>query len=159
MLKEIPFTKEIIQKEIDAGSLFLLEKYLDKLPQDWIDCIMFIKSEGLTKELSPFGCMICDEDATKKMLEAIEKEYLKLLVLPEDQKIIWSVLLVKEKNEETKQYEKLFIGGENLRKFCDEKNIFYKTKQDRDGLLISGTNMLWEKQPDDDCRVPIITQL
>ncbi len=159
MAVERIFTKEFFDNELEKGSLFLWEKYLDRLPEDWIDCIMFIKTEGLNEELQNAGTIILDDEASKKLFEAIEKESLELFVLCEDKKRMWNVLLTKEKNEKTNEYVKLFIGGENLRKFCDEKNIYYKTKQDRDGVLISGTNMLWQKEPGEDCRIPFVTQV
>lgn len=152
MTTEQRFTREFFKKEIAEGSLFLLEKYLTQLPIDWIDCIAFISTQGL-KEIANEYLITMDDDQTKKFIDLIEKRDVKLFVISNDKKIIWNLLITKHKNHKTGDFERLFIGGENLRKFCDKKNIFYKSKKVENGEILSGTTMMYEKHPGQDCRI------
>ena len=66
-------------------------------------------------------------------------------------KVIWNALLTKEYIKDDPDPKKLFIGGEELRLYCDERNIFYKSCL-MGNKLISGSNLMWEKQDGEDCR-------
>ena len=50
-------------------------------------------------------------------------------------------------------------GGERLRKYCDKKNIYYKSVLDSNGNLLSVTTMEYQKKDNEDCRVPTKVEL
>lgn len=148
-------TKAFIRKELKSGSIFVLEKYLTGLPLDWIDCVTFICTDGWKEELGLSYVLIMDEEMTEKVFTLTAKENIKLFILNTEKRKLWNVLLSREKNEKTGEYERVFIGGENLREFCDERNLYYRSSKAKDGSLLSGTNMLYIKNPGEDCRVPM----
>jgi hypothetical protein len=148
-MRQAPFTKEIINDEMKKGSLFLLEKNLDRLPDDWIDCIMFIHRNGMSEE-PLFPLMIIDGDKEFETINnLVEKKDHKLIIFSHDKKKVWNAMLLKNDDNEA-----WVCGGENLRLFCDERNIFYKSMTASDGSLLSATNMKFTKNKNDDCRHP-----
>ncbi len=151
--KEVHFTKEMMDKELKNGSLFLKEEYLDQLPLDWFDCIMFVANQGLDQNREAY-VLIMDEDQTSRVFDLIAKEEVKVFIANSKEGRFWNVLFNKHKNEKTNELERIIMGGENLRKFCDKKNIYYKSYITEEGALLSGTQMQWQKQPNEDCRIP-----
>ena len=148
-------TKKFIDKELKAGSLFVQEKYLTELPLDWIDCVIFLCTDGWKSTIESRFVLIMDDKLTEKVFSFTAKENIKLFILNPEKHKLWSVLLTKEKNQETQENERVFLGGENLREFCDERNIYYRSIKSDDGALLSGTNLMWQKNPNEDCRVPM----
>ncbi len=153
MKKQVRFTKKFFDREIKAGSFFIREKYLTGLPLDWIDCVTFCAYQGW-QESPDSGMLVFDDEQTIKYMELLQRDNIRLFILNEEKQKLWQLLLCKEKNPETGEYVKFFIGGENLREFCDEKNLFYKSALATDGGLLSSTNMMWLKEPGEDCTIP-----
>lgn len=144
-------TENIINSELAKGTLFIKEKYLDCLPTEWLECLMFIKYNGMRDEGHPV--IILNDQQTEEMLNFLQKDDVKLIVFPED-RICWEVLLIKTYNKNTDLIERIFVGGEKMRKFCDDKNIFYRSHLNDDNKLLSGTDMRWLKKENEDCRIP-----
>lgn len=150
-MKAVPMPPDFFEVESKKGSLFLLEKYLGHLPDDWMDCILFIFKRGIYP-VHESACIILDEDESEKAFKLIAKDNVRVFIFSEDKKRVWMVQLHKEniKGED----KVLYVGGENLRKFCDDKNIFYKSMKTEKGQLISGSNLKWLKKIGEDCRDP-----
>ncbi|SRR5258708_37237180 len=156
--KEVKLTKCFLKKKIKEGALFIFEKYLDKLPWDWIDCIIFIKYNGIDQNSDAF-VLTLDDKSSEDFFSTLNKEQIELFVYSDEtrdgMKLCWNCLLAKEKIEGEKDLKPLFIGAENLRKFCDKRNIFYKSSLTSDGKLISGSNFRFQKNPGEDCLIPL----
>lgn len=146
--------KEYIDNETEKGSLFILEENLLKCPHDWVECILFILNFGLEKNIIHSPCLFMNEEISKKLFETVEKYSVTLNVLSDrhDIRVIWNVLLTKEKNPTTNDYEKILLGGESLRKFCDKYHLYYKTMLTEDKKLLSGSTLMWVKNDNEDCR-------
>lgn len=151
------FDREFLQKEFDNGSLFVLEKHLGHIPWDWHDCVMFIATQGLDK--NPQAHLIClEENSTERLFKVMAQDKIKLYVFSEkktdDKNVIWNCLITKENVEGHPDPKALYVGGEKLREFCDDRNIFYRSVVSEDGYLLSGSNLQWLKKEGEDCRDP-----
>lgn len=140
------------------GCLFVFEKYLGHLPWDWHDCVMFIATQGIDQRKDA-GVVIMDDEETERVFKILSKDSIPLYVFSEKKKnemtVIWNCLIEKEMVDGHSDPKALYIGGEHLRKFCDERNIFYRTAKSKDGNLLSGSNLLWLKEEGEDCRNPL----
>jgi len=148
-----------IKKKKEEGCLFILEKYLDKLPHDYWDTLMFMFSNGLDQRKDNSSVVILDDEESAELLEISSKEEIMVFVFSDEIrdkcKIIWNLMLTKEFIENDPEPKALYIGGENLRKFCDKRNIYYKSFLTKDNELLSGSNLMWQKKANEDCRVPV----
>jgi len=152
-----------IKKKIESkDTLVILEENLDKCPNDHLDCIMFIMKLGLMKDplQCNYGVIIFDEEESEKLDKLLSLDKIKVFVFKMSKNKgtpnkMWSILLTKERtnDSESQGSNKIFIGGEELRKFCDNKNIYYKTISTKTGSLLSGTTLMYLKDPGEDCRL------
>lgn len=151
--------KLFFKEELEKGTLFLFEKYLDKLPIDWFDCVMFIVTQGLNKNFIDDATIFFDDEETQRVTSLINSDEIKVLIIAneeiEGKTFLWESVLVKEYIEGHVDPQRFFTGGENLRKFCDKKNIFYKSVLTKDERLLSGSDFMWTKKPGEDCKKPI----
>lgn len=149
---------EYLVKEYKKGSLFVWERWLDKLPMDYMDCILFLLTQGLKEKIEDINDggrpLIMDEPLSTQFIQTMEKEQVRVLVCSDDKTRIWPCILIRnihEKEEPTR----IFVGGENLRKYCDERNIYYGSKLTEKNKLLSATQMNFFKEPGEDCRKPM----
>lgn len=148
------FTKEFFDEKVAQGALFMRERWLTQLPLDWIDCVMWVATQGMAEE--PSYLIQIDSPLTEKVMEKLAKDTLEVYVLSEQQSKIWQLGLMKHENSDTGEQERIFFGGENLRQFCDDKDIYYRSMIATNGSLLSVTDMLYQKNPGEDCREPAI---
>lgn len=150
--------KEFILKKYDEGCLFILEKYLDQLPDDYFDTLSFIFCNGIDQNKNSF-LNILDEKQSEKFFKMTTEEKIQVFVFSDriknDKRVIWELLLLKEYVKDYPDPKKLFLGGENLRIFCDDRNLFYKSMLQENGDLISCSNLMWLKNEGENCRKPI----
>lgn len=151
-------TSDYIRQKHKEGCLFLLEKYLVRLPYDWMDALMFIFTSGLHETLHS-GAIIMDDDESERFLNITSKQEIEVFIISDEKingrSITWNMILTKEYLDNDHNAKILFLGGENLRKFCDERNIFYKSALTPDKTLVSGSNLKWQKKEGEDCRKPL----
>jgi hypothetical protein len=140
--------------------MFLLEKYLDALPTDWHDCITFIFTNGMDQR-EGHHVVIMDDEETERFMKVYEKLEAPIFIISEKlidgKKYIWNVALarsVREDGKKDKDPEKVLIGGEEFRKYCDERNLYYRSFLTSEGLLISSSNLMYQKTEGEDCRIP-----
>ena len=149
--------KQVIDEAIKEDSLFIFEEYLTKLPWDYHDTVMFIYTNGIDQNKDKH-CLIFDDDETEKFFNVLNKKQIKIMVLTKKEingkTLVWDLLLTKEIVEGHKDPKSLFIGGKNLRKFCDKNNLWYKTAYTPEGNLISGSALRFLKKPGEDCSKP-----
>ncbi len=129
---------------ITEDDLFLDNSLLSKVPTDWIDCVMFCVSQNY-RETGSSHLIILNDEQTAKALEFVDRSQFNLFVIENDS--LWHVRVVDTDGK------RLFLGGENLRKFCDDRNIFYKSIL-HEGKLLSGSDMLFVRKEGEDCRIP-----
>ncbi len=156
-LTQVP--EGFLLEEHKKGCMLLREKYLDKLPNDWHDCIMFIDTQGLHKELnSPHVIILNDEESTR-IFKLLAENQIKCYIVPSGDLMkapIWEVALLKNMPDEVNKLtdpERIIMGGECFREFCDARNLYYKSIL-VDNKLLSSSDMRWEKKPGEDCRIP-----
>lgn len=145
--------KKFLKDEEKKGSLFLLEKYLDALPSDWIDSVMFIATQGMKEQQDQYVVFL-DEPDTSRVMKLTAKKEVRLIVFSPEKKKVWNLLMAKEKMDDVPDPVCIFVGGENLRQFCDEKNIFYKSMVVENGDLLSVSTLKYMKKEGEDCRIP-----
>lgn len=147
--------EEFLKNKYNEGSLFLLEKYLDALPYDWLDTVTFIFTNGIDQRKDAH-VVIMEDDESRRFLKVTSFSEIPIFILSDKEingkKIIWNILLTKEYIDGDPDPKKLFIGGENLRKYCDERNIYYKSAIMGEDELIYGSNLMYQKKDGEDCR-------
>lgn len=159
MTKSFIANEDYFKKKYDDGALFVLEKYIDRLPENWFECVMFISSNGL-KEHESLQCAFFSDEESKRVFDLLARDYIELFVVTDKIKnghrVVWDCLVVQKRFKETenKEPEAVYLGGESLRRFCDEKNIYYQTSKTPEGKLVSGTKFKWQKNDGEDCRIP-----
>lgn len=141
------------------GFLFLKEKYLDKLPDDYFEVVSFIFLDGIKEELPQRFMVSMDEPESTKFFKLLALDNIPIYILSDREidgkKVMWNMMLTRAPCDKDKDPEKCFVGGENLRKFCDDRNLFYQSMKTPDGELISSSNLKWLKKDNEDCRVPM----
>lgn len=152
---------DFLKGKHNEGCLFILEKYLDALPDDWFDAVTFIFTNGIDQRKDSH-LVIMNDDESERFLKITSFAEIPLFIWSDKEidgkKIIWNVLLTKEYIDGDPDPKKLFIGGENLREYCDKRNIYYKSTLIGDNKLISGTNLKYQKKEGEDCRIPILKE-
>lgn len=146
-MKEVRFTKELMEEKIKEDCFFIKEKLLPHMPLDWIDFCMACHT-AMYHDLQTF-LIILDDEATERMMRVCAKEQVEIFVLDHKNEKLWQLHAMKNKNNEA-----FFVGGENLRKFCDKENIFYESFV-MDNNLLSCSNLKYLKHNGEDCRIPI----
>lgn len=152
---------EFLKQKHDEGYMFLYEKYLDALPTDWHDCITFIFTNGIDQKKDS-RVIIMDEDETDRFMKIYDMREAPIFIISDKlidgKKYMWNVnlsKLIKEEDKEDLDPEKVLIGGEAFRQYCDERNIYYKSFLTEDGHLISSSTLQYEKKEGEDCRNPL----
>lgn len=155
---EKKITKKFIKDELKKGTLFVLEKYLSSLAAngDWIDCISYIFFNG-TKEEPYLYANILDEKDTENLMKQLSRNRIKLIIIKKEKEnnYWWDCLLLKFKPDNKTDDVVVFFGGEQLRKYCDERNLYYGSIITEDGLLMSSTSLKLLKHEEEDCRIPL----
>lgn len=153
--------KEFLKEKHKEGCMFLKEEYLDALPTDWFDAVMFIFTNGIDQNKNSHT-VIMDDEMTERLNKILSMKQAPIFIISDrlidGQSYVWNVAIAKEINEENPDNpdpKKIFIGGEEFRKYCDEKNIFYRSFLTEEGLLISSSNLQYEKKHGEDCRNPL----
>jgi hypothetical protein len=154
-MEKIRVSSSYLKKKQKEETLFIYEDNLDKCPQDYIDCVMFIAFHGIDQNIDRH-VLILDEKGTNEFQKLLEKELIDIIVIkkPISDNPSWQIKLIRERNPGNKSDSKLFLGGEMLRRFCDAKNIFYVSYLN-DEKLLSASNFMYEKKAGEDCRIPI----
>lgn len=148
-------TLKYMKDEVKKDTLFVFEKYLPSLCQmDYIDAVIFLLYQGIDQ--SNGVCLIMDEEETMKLNNMLEKSSIKIIVLPlKENGVAWNVYMSRELDKEGKPSNNpILVGGEQFRKYCDSKDIFYKSFTTESGL-VSGSNLKYLKQDNEDCRIPL----
>lgn len=133
------------------NTMVLCDKWLTNVPLDWVEFVMWtVKTQ--TETVNHLICL--DDDETLFALDVLAKKEFHAFVVPfkpdVDKPIhIWEILCVPNDKE-----ERWYYGGENLRKFCDSKNLYYRSVLNDAGELLSATQCIYEKHDGEDCRVP-----
>lgn len=162
MIEQLINPREItifITKEYKKGHLFVKEEYLPNLPHSWFDAVQFLLYYGIDQN-NDKSLLILDDAETKRFLEYLDKDQIKLYVLLLNQEKndkpnkIWNVLLQKIK-EDGSEVERYFVGEKNLKNYCDDNNVFYKCFENSKGSLSYVSNLLYLKDPNDDCAKPV----
>ena len=139
------FTRINSKIKIADDVLFCKVELLDKLPQDWTECVFFLIAQNYEGSGNEY-VIILDDEKTKKAMHFIKLEKIRIYVADDNDNKMWEVFLMEQKGK------RVFGGGENLRQFCDRRNIYYRSFYTDTGL-ISGTDMQYEKNEDEDCRI------
>lgn len=139
--------------KIDDNTLFLDDSLLDKTPEDWIDFAMLLTSQnykGCTNSIPHSYMITLNDEQTSKAFEFINKDQIKIYIIDSENRHLWEVVALNNDGK------RIFVGGESFRKFCDKKNIFYKStfKGNEKNLLISVSDMKYQKEEGEDCRIP-----
>lgn len=146
-MTEVRFSKEFFDEKLKEDCYFIKQSLITMLPLDWIDFCMACHS-AMHSDLQAY-VVILDDDATAKVMRIIAKEEVDIYILDEDNERLWHIHAIKNKKSEY-----CFLGGENLRQFCDKENIFYESSI-MDDKLISFSNLKWLKKDGEDCRIPL----
>jgi hypothetical protein len=144
-----------IKPEIkDDGFTLIIE--LDEIiraPDDWTEFCMLIT--GLNYPGSVHGdelsFVTLEDIPMEKAFSIIKHDSVKLIVLghPKGDNVIWELCALNNNGN------KMYVGGEHFRLFCDDKNIYYRSLFDKDNVLMSGSDLKFTKNDDDDCRKPL----
>jgi hypothetical protein len=139
--------------KMDDDTLFLDDSLLDKTPEDWMDFVMLLVGQnyrGCTNTIPPSYLITLNDEQTKKAFEFIPKDQIKIYVIDSNNSHLWEVMALN------KEGKRIFVGGEQFRKFCDKRNIFYKStlRGNENKLLMSVTDMKYQKVEGEDCRIP-----
>jgi len=130
-----------------------LDEWLHICPLDWVDFVLFavhVQNHALD------GFIIClDDDETSLGMDILKEKKLNMYIAsikPDGSgpNIIWQVIAFPN-NEDIV----VFVGGESLRKYCDERNIYYESFIDSKGNLMSGSQFRYLKEENEDFRKPM----
>lgn len=129
------------------------QDYLTNCPLDWLDFVMVTVNKQSRHKDDLSNLIVLNDEQSKTVFDFLANEQIELFVLGHpkngDKFVIWQLLAVP--NEKA---ERTFIGGENLREFCDCKNLYYRSMMTSDNKLISSSQLLYLKEDGEDCRIP-----
>ncbi len=133
-------------------TLVLCDKWLTNAPLDWMEFVMWaVKSQ--TETVNHLICL-ADEETVQAFDILAQKQFHAYVVPfepPENQPVhIWELWCGPSDKD-----ERWYYGGENLRKFCDSKNLFYRSFLNENGELLSGSQCIYQKHKGEDCRIPV----
>lgn len=151
-------TKKLIKKKYNEGKLFLFEKYLTGLPTDWFDCVSFIMFNGANENISEnHFLLVLDEKPTMRLMDFVSKKIIEIIIVKKDEKenFWWNLAISPHKVDGIEDHVVLFQGGDSLRKFCDDKNLYYGSVMHEDGNLVSLTTLQYLKHAGEDCAAPL----
>jgi hypothetical protein len=146
-MKEVRFTKELMEEKIKEDCFFIKEELLTSMPLDWFDFCTACHA-AMYSNLEAH-VVILDDEATERMMRIYVKGEVELFVLDRNNEKIWQLMVIKNQDDMP-----TFAGGENLRKFCDKENIFYESII-LNNELMSFSNLKYLKDPGEDCRIPL----
>lgn len=137
---------------VDDHTMVITQDYLIHSPSDWVDFVLmtvYRQCNGPNDYLITLG----EQESTKAfniMKEKAIPMYVLGHIVSEGPTIIWQVQALRsDKNK------RVWLGGENLRKFCDYHNLYYGSMYDEKKNLLSSTDCLYLKKDSDDCRKPL----
>jgi hypothetical protein len=124
------------------------EELLTDSPLDWMDFIFFLV---YCQDKPPSALIFLSDEEAKKAFTLLVQDIIQIYVLEGSvtPMKVWEIRCTKTETD-----ERIFIGGENFRKFCDRKNIYYISAHDDEGHLLSVSNCQYLKNEGEDCRVP-----
>lgn len=138
--------------KIHDNTLCMSEDWLVKCPVDWVEFVMFAVNLQTKQALTHLICL--EDDETAQAFDIIAKRQFHMYVIgnphPTEQLKIWEIWCAPDDKD-----ERWYYGGENLRKYCDENNLYYRSLYDSNGKLISGSQCLYLKKDGEDCRIPV----
>lgn len=141
----------------DKDFLLIEEKLLDKLPEDWMDCVMALIAYNYDKWGSPVLCM--DDDESVNFFRFLAMDQIKIFVLSGTNPLRGESIFMVKNKPDSKDPVRIFGGCKYLRNYCDERNIYYRStwgKTDKnEKILYSVTDLKYEKNPGEDCSIPI----
>jgi hypothetical protein len=144
--------KKIPDIKIHENTLCMAEEWLVKCPVDWMEFVMFAVNLQTKDALVHLICL--EDDETAQAFDIIAKRQFHLYVIGKpkecEQLKVWELWCGPDDKD-----ERWYYGGENLRKFCDEKNLYYRSMLDEKGQLMSASQCLYLKEEGEDCRVPV----
>lgn len=117
---------------------------LTSSPLDWAEFIMYMVAKNFGKLQENF--IVLDDEETEMAMKIISKEQARVYILNNDHKTVWDVAAMKSDRN-----ERIFVGGNSLRKFCDAEKIYYRTTLTPDGQKMSASDCQYLANPDDDC--------
>lgn len=130
-----------------------LDEWLQTCPLDWMEFVFFAVH---VQNNVPNEFIIClDNDETSLARDILKEKKINMYIAsikPDEvgPNIIWQVIALPNKEDEV-----VFMGGGSLRKYCDERNIYYESVVDSKGNLMSGSQFRYLKKENEDCRKPL----
>lgn len=148
--------RDFLKNKMEEGCLVLREEHLGHMPDDYIEVVAYIMKNGMLRKHAMPLVVIMDDDETKNFHELLKKEIIELFILSDREKegarLMWNLALMRDQGNKEKP---IYVGGENLRVFCDRENIYYKSLEIGNGNILSHTDFKWQKNENDDCRKPV----
>lgn len=162
-MERIDINEELIYEEVKKDifhkdTLHIEEKYLSYLPESWRECLVFLLF-NIDGHLDYFTRIrILDEEKGYKLLKFLKRDFIKVIIFKNEKnsKYCWSVDMIKINNNIMNNDTVLLIGGERLRRYCDERNIYYKSIMTKEGDLAFASSLKLLKNEGEDCRVPLM---
>jgi len=139
--------------KITKNSLFLPIQYFSRLPRDWVDSVMFLVTHNLMIDTESSHLIVLEEEELKIFNRFVGYEQITLFVVDMNKNTTFNVTMMRC-SDPGKENIPMYIGGEQLRKFCDDKDFFYKTFKAPNGELYSSTNFIYIRDEGEDCSIP-----
>lgn len=153
----ISFKKMYPDFKINDDFLIIEENLIEQLPHDWMDCVTALIAYNYDKRGSCFISL--DDDESENFLKFLAKDTITLLVLSGKDPLFGGfIYAVKNDNDKDKDPEIIYGGTSFLRKYCDERNIYYRSTMknlNNKKILYSATNLKYLKKEDEDCTIPV----
>lgn len=128
----------------DRYTLVGEENDLTHSPLEWSEFVMYMVAKNYGKLQANLVCL--GDEETDVALRIVSKGQGRIYVMSQDHKMVWDVAVMKSDRN-----ERIFVGGDNLRKFCDARKIFYRTTLTPDGKKMSASDCQYIANDDDDC--------
>lgn len=117
---------------------------LTNSPLDWAEFIMYMVAKNFGKLQE--NLIVLNDEETHLAMKIISKEQARVYIMNMDNQTVWDVAAMKSDRN-----ERIFVGGDSLRKFCDAEKIFYRTTLTPDGKKMSASDCQYLANADDDC--------